>query len=66
MELTVCDVALEVASLAVADVDADPDDAFDFRLATRCAVAAGRADICIGGRGTGSVFFGVGWAEESV
>ena len=30
----------------------------DLRLATRWAVAGGRADICIGGSATGSGFFG--------
>ena len=35
-----------------------------FKLATRWAVTEGRAAICIGGRATGSAFFG--WADDTV
>ena len=35
-----------------------------FRLATRCAVAGGKADICIGGRFCGFNFLGS--VDESV
>ena len=44
------------------ETELEEDD--DFRLATRCAVVGGKADICIGGRATGSALFGC--ADDNV
>lgn len=45
--------------------EAGVDTELFFKLATRCAVVAGSADICIGGRATaGLAFFGS--VEDSV
>jgi hypothetical protein len=72
MELTVWDVSLDElvdrapalvgAEAAVEDADVDVDDR---RLATRCAVTDGKADICIGGSAAG-IFGFFASADESV
>ena len=65
MELTVCDVARDDDGVLVI-VEAGVDtELFSLRLATRCAVVAGRAVICIGGMAAaGMAFFGS--VDESV
>lgn len=65
IELTVWDVSLEEVDLVAPDtagVDAGPDN---LRLAIRCVVAAGSADICIGGNSTWGFDF-LGSVEERV
>lgn len=63
MELTVCDVTREV-DLGVLCAEFGYEGDPDFRFAKRCAVAGGKADICMGGMVTGSCFFGC--AEDNV
>lgn len=65
MELTVWDVAREddgVLVTAEAGVDVE---LFILRLATRCAVVAGSALICIGGMAAAGIAF-FGSVDESV
>ena len=67
IELTVCDVSLEVDE-DVREIEGAPDEDVDkevFNRATRCAVAGSKADICIGGRLTGDLGFR-GSVEDSV
>ena len=60
IELTVCEVAREPALTLPPFDDANDDDDDVLRLATRCAVDGGNAEICIGGMATGSLFLGCG------
>jgi hypothetical protein len=53
----VCDVSLDELLVRSALVDEVEADVGDLRLATRCAVTEGRADICMGGSAAGFGFF---------
>lgn len=55
-ELTVCDVSRDDLGVLCVEDNDELEPVFIF--ASRCVVAGGKADICIGGMATGSSFFG--------